>query len=87
MLALSFLKLSQRYFQLGLDIQCVHLIMKYLQEAIENNCYKLDFVVLNWNPAQEFYKKYGAIDLTSKEKWNLYRFSEADLKKLASDCE
>lgn len=68
-------------------IRNVRLITKYLQEAVENDCHKLDFVVLNWNPAQEFYKKYGANDLTSKEQWHYYRFSEEELKKLASDCE
>lgn len=58
-----------------------------LQEAVENDCHKLDFVVLKWNPAQEFYKAYGANDLTSKEQWHCYRFSEEDLKKLVSDSE
>jgi len=65
----------------------MYLIMKSLQEAIQNDCHKLDFMVLKWNPAQEFYKMCGAIDLTSEEQWHYYRFSEKDLKKLASDCE
>ncbi|KYN04570.1 PREDICTED: diamine acetyltransferase 2-like isoform X1 [Cyphomyrmex costatus] len=63
------------------------LIKAVAKEAIENDCHKLDFVVLQWNPAQEFYKMLGASDLTSKEQWHCYRFVEEDLKKLASDCE
>ncbi|KAL0104039.1 hypothetical protein PUN28_017022 [Cardiocondyla obscurior] len=65
----------------------IKLLKTVAKEAIENNCHKLDFVVLNWNPAQEFYKKYGARDLTSKEQWHLYRFSAEDMAKLAFDCE
>lgn len=56
-----------------------------LQAAVESNCRQLDFIVLNWNPAQEFYKKRGACDLTVEEKWHRYRISIDDLKKLASD--
>ncbi|XP_011050425.1 PREDICTED: uncharacterized protein LOC105143672 [Acromyrmex echinatior] len=63
------------------------LLKAVAKEAIENDCHKLDFVVLKWNPAQEFYKMYRASDLTSKEQWHCYRFVEEDLKKLASDCE
>lgn len=61
--------------------------MKSLQEAIENSCSKLDFVVLNWNSAQEFYKAHGAKDLTSIEKWHYYRISNTELTKLASAYE
>jgi len=63
------------------------LLKAVAKEAVESNCHKLDFVVLDWNPAQEFYKTLGASDLTSEEKWHYYRFSEADMIKLASDCE
>ncbi|KYN11554.1 Diamine acetyltransferase 2 [Trachymyrmex cornetzi] len=63
------------------------LLKAVAMEAIENDCHKLDFVVLEWNPAQEFYKRHGAIDLTSKEPWHRYRIFEENLKKLASDCE
>ncbi|KYN11553.1 Diamine acetyltransferase 2 [Trachymyrmex cornetzi] len=63
------------------------LLKAVAKEAIENDCHKLDFVVLEWNPAQEFYKRHGAIDLSSKEPWHRYRILEKNLKKLASDCE
>lgn len=65
----------------------MYLIIKSLQEAVENNCSKLDFLVLNWNPAQEFYKIHGATDMTAKEQWHYYNFSDANLKRLASDSE
>ncbi|XP_025985881.1 thialysine N-epsilon-acetyltransferase [Solenopsis invicta] len=65
----------------------IKLLKTVAKEAIENDCHKLDFVVLNWNPAQEFYKIYGANDMTTKEKWHCYRFNEQELKKLASNCE
>lgn len=63
----------------------MYVIAISLQAAVENKCYQLDFIVLNWNPAQEFYKKRGACDLTVEEKWHRYRFSNDDLKKLAFD--
>lgn len=65
----------------------MYLITKSLQEAVENNCKRLNFVVLKWNPAQEFYKVHGASDLTSEEQWHYYNFSDTNLKKLASDSE
>ncbi|KAL6440770.1 hypothetical protein ACFW04_003311 [Cataglyphis niger] len=65
----------------------IKLLKSVAKEAVENNCNKLNFVVLKWNPAQEFYKIYGASDLTSEEQWHYYNFSDADLKKLAYDSE
>lgn len=56
-----------------------------MQEAIDNNCCRLDFSVLDWNPAQEFYKNKGAINITAKEGWHHYRFSDVTLKILAQD--
>ncbi|XP_011690929.1 PREDICTED: diamine acetyltransferase 2-like [Wasmannia auropunctata] len=53
------------------------------KDALENNCNKLDFKVLNWNSAQNFYQKLGANDLTIKEQWHYYRFDNEELKKLA----
>ncbi|XP_011647225.1 diamine acetyltransferase 2 [Pogonomyrmex barbatus] len=61
------------------------LLKAVAKDAIESDCNKMDFVVLNWNPAQEFYKRHGACDLTVEERWHYYRFNEANLKKLISD--
>ncbi|XP_032663417.1 leucine-rich repeat and guanylate kinase domain-containing protein [Odontomachus brunneus] len=63
------------------------LLKSVAKAAVESNCRQLDFIVLNWNPAQEFYKKRGACDLTVEEKWHRYRFSTDDLKKLAFDAD
>ncbi|KAF7992263.1 hypothetical protein HCN44_001588 [Aphidius gifuensis] len=41
--------------------------------AVDTNCYQLDFIVLEWNPATNFYKHKGAIDLTTTEKWQHYQ--------------
>lgn len=45
-------------------------VIKY---ARDTNCARLDFHVHNWNPATRFYEKFGAINLTQKEDWQLYR--------------
>ncbi|XP_012274454.1 diamine acetyltransferase 2 isoform X2 [Orussus abietinus] len=50
--------------------------------AVDQNCHRMDFIVLNWNPAQDFYKKRGAIDITKAEGWHLYRLNETALKEL-----
>ncbi|EGI68250.1 Diamine acetyltransferase 2 [Acromyrmex echinatior] len=63
------------------------LLKAVAKDAIENDCRKLDFLVLEWNSAQEFYKRHGAIDLSTKEPWHRYRILKNNLKKLASDCE
>lgn len=42
----------------------------------------MDFQVLSWNPAMEFYKSLGAKNLTETEKWNSVRLDMAALKKL-----
>lgn len=63
------------------------LLKAVAKEAVENNCSKLNFMVLKWNPAREFYKILGANDLTSEEQWHFYNFSDTDLKKLAFDSE
>lgn len=77
--SLSFqLKLYKRSLILSLTINS-------LQDAVENNCFRLDFMVLNWNSAQDFYKKLDASDITLEEKWHTYRFSGESLKKLASE--
>ncbi|KAI4464547.1 diamine n-acetyltransferase [Holotrichia oblita] len=44
--------------------------------------HRLDFHVLAWNPAVTFYKKIGAIDLTSLEDWHTFRMDEDALNKL-----
>jgi len=43
----------------------------------------LDFAVLNWNPAQDFYKAKGAVNITEREGWHHYRLDRGALAKLA----
>ncbi|XP_076300968.1 thialysine N-epsilon-acetyltransferase-like [Lasioglossum baleicum] len=60
------------------------LLKAVAKEAVDNNCCRLDFSVLEWNPAQQFYKIKGATDLTVDEGWHHYRFSDTALKALAA---
>ncbi|XP_078040085.1 thialysine N-epsilon-acetyltransferase-like isoform X2 [Augochlora pura] len=60
------------------------LLKTVAKEAVDNNCCRLDFSVLEWNPAQRFYKDKGATDLTVNEGWHHYRFSDVALKSLAA---
>ncbi|KAH8420846.1 hypothetical protein KR222_006658, partial [Zaprionus bogoriensis] len=55
--------------------------------AIQQGCRRLDFHVLSWNPAREFYHRLGATDLTQAEQWHFYRVEHEQLKKLANELE
>lgn len=49
--------------------------------AIERNCARLEWAVLNWNtPSIEFYRSLGAQPQTE---WTVYRLTDAPLQKLA----
>lgn len=48
--------------------------------AKERNCGRLDWNVLDWNPAINFYEKLGA---QSQDGWLLYRLDEKGIKQLA----
>ncbi|XP_017140692.1 diamine acetyltransferase 2 [Drosophila miranda] len=53
--------------------------------AVELNCPRLEFNVLEWNPARKFYESLGAVDLTAREGWHYYRVEQQQLSKLAND--
>ncbi|XP_013195778.1 thialysine N-epsilon-acetyltransferase [Amyelois transitella] len=53
------------------------------KEAIKTGSSRLDFHVLEWNPARSFYDGRGAVDLTSSEHWCYYRLSGAELRAAA----
>ncbi|XP_015609849.1 diamine acetyltransferase 2 isoform X2 [Cephus cinctus] len=55
-----------------------------VKKAADSNCCRLDFAVLNWNPAREFYKSMGAVDLTEKDGWHHFSLENVALKKLAA---
>lgn len=49
--------------------------------AVERNCGRLEWSVLDWNtPAIDFYKSLGALDLHD---WTMFRLTGEKLKKLA----
>jgi len=55
-----------------------------MQAAIQENCSRLNFSVLNWNkPSIDFYKSLGAVDLTSEEGWHSFRLNREFIEKLA----
>ncbi len=56
----------------ALFLKCVHL-------ARERKCGRMEWIVLNWNPAREFYEKMGAYPL---EEWIVYRMEQEAMEKL-----
>lgn len=46
---------------------------------------RMDFHVLSWNPAKDFYKALGCVNLTQEEDWNVYRLHNEDLAEVIKD--
>jgi GNAT superfamily N-acetyltransferase len=58
------------------------LLTKLAKIAVERNCGRLEWSVLDWNvSAQEFYRSMGAAIL---EEWRICRVSEAAISRLAN---
>ncbi|XP_028038490.1 diamine acetyltransferase 2-like [Bombyx mandarina] len=55
------------------------------KEASATGCCRLDFHVLEWNPACSFYESKGAVNLTNKEQWCYYRLTGDALRDFAKD--
>lgn len=57
-------------------------LLKHIaQIAVERNCGRMEWAVLNWNkPAIDFYKSIGAIPLGE---WSIFRLTEPALKKFS----
>ncbi|KAJ8684124.1 hypothetical protein QAD02_019916 [Eretmocerus hayati] len=55
------------------------------QKTFRENLQYLEFSVLSWNPAQDFYRAKGSIDLTIIEGWHMYRVDEKFLN-ISSQC-
>ncbi|KAM7360047.1 thialysine N-epsilon-acetyltransferase-like [Cochliomyia hominivorax] len=51
-------------------------------KAYEFNCKRLEFHVVGNNPAMNFYKKMGAVDLTATENWHYHRVKESEIQNL-----
>lgn len=58
------------------------LIKEVAKFAKESGCCRMDFHVLDWNPATAFYDRLGATNLTKLEGWQFYRFSKEGIDKL-----
>ncbi|CAF1599990.1 unnamed protein product [Adineta ricciae] len=51
------------------------------QIAVETNCARLNFSVLDWNSnALDFYKSFGAVDITEKEGWHSVRVTRKNME-------
>jgi GNAT superfamily N-acetyltransferase len=50
--------------------------------AVKNNCGRMEWSVLDWNPAREFYEHLGAFPL---EDWTVYRITGQKLEELAKN--
>ncbi|MBB6067030.1 GNAT family N-acetyltransferase [Methanococcus maripaludis] len=58
-------------------------LFEYLSNlAKERNCGRIDWVVLDWNPARKFYEKMGAIPV---DNWLIYRLTGDKLDELSEN--
>lgn len=55
------------------------LLLKCVQLARERDCGRMEWLVLNWNPARKFYEKLGAYPLNE---WTVYRLNREAIDKL-----
>jgi GNAT superfamily N-acetyltransferase len=55
------------------------LLLKCVQLAKERDCGRMEWLVLNWNPARKFYEKLGAYPL---DEWTVYRLDREAMDKL-----
>lgn len=64
------LYVKQQYRGHGIGKQIFNAVVNHGKQV---KCKRLDFHVLNWNPAIEFYRRMGAVNLTETEQWQFYR--------------
>lgn len=58
------------------------LLSEVAKIAIESDCGRMEWSVLDWNPARKFYEHLGASAL---EEWLVYRIKDDNLRKLANN--
>lgn len=46
-----------------------------MKHARETGCHRIEFLVPEWNPAKEFYKKMGAVNYTVRTGYEYYRLN------------
>ncbi|CAD0195156.1 unnamed protein product [Chrysodeixis includens] len=76
-----YVRTSQRHKGVG-----KRLFKEVAKEASTSGCTRLDFHVLEWNPARSFYENKGAVNLTNKEQWCYYRLTGDALHKLSLEA-
>lgn len=59
------------------------LIKEVAKFAKASGCCRMDFHVLDWNPATEFYDALGAKNLTKLEGWQFYRLNKEGIDELS----
>ena len=57
------------------------LLVKLAQIAVERGYERLDWWVLHWNPAREFYRALGAVPM---DEWTVFRLTDDALSDLAA---
>ncbi len=57
------------------------IFLKCAQLAREKDCGRMEWLVLKWNPAREFYEKMGAYPLTE---WVNYRMDQETIERLTA---
>ncbi|KAA9162351.1 GNAT family N-acetyltransferase [Amycolatopsis acidicola] len=59
------------------------LLATLADECVRNGYQRLEWSVLDWNPATGFYKSLGAIPM---DEWTVYRLTDTSLEKLAKSA-
>uniref|UniRef100_A0A069DNH9 Putative diamine acetyltransferase n=1 Tax=Panstrongylus megistus TaxID=65343 RepID=A0A069DNH9_9HEMI len=73
---------TEKYRRAGIGTM---IFTKVCQEAIKLNCKAINFIVADWNPANEFYKKFGTEDLTNKKGYHFFNLDEDKLNEIAKN--
>uniref|UniRef100_A0A7E4ZTS0 N-acetyltransferase domain-containing protein n=1 Tax=Panagrellus redivivus TaxID=6233 RepID=A0A7E4ZTS0_PANRE len=60
------------------------LVVRVCQEAVEKGYKRVEWSVLDWNPARKFYEKLGATNMSSAEGWLSYRLAPEAIENVAN---
>ena len=61
-------------------------LLTYFQVCLDMHCIRMDWLCLEWNTsAIDFYKRKGAVDLTVKDKWHLFRLTLKELESFVKE--
>lgn len=55
------------------------IFQELMKHATETGCHRIEFLVPEWNPAKEFYKKMGAINYTVRTGYEYYRVNQESI--------